>query len=201
MGHFHLFLPAGRVQAGHHQARVGQPLDQGHRLRGLAPRRHQLGQAHPAACVAALSAGRRILQAGQTQKDVAHPRLPLPGQAQVYLVGRMGDRLPDAADGPVLLPAQPAPVPPLPQQQQRVLQQGHGPRLALHVVQDRLAQPGLEAQPYVVRLALHGAAQGGGVHRRYQLLVLLHLVLEVRESSALPPEISAHGDHDPAAIR
>ena len=84
------------------------------------------------------------------------------------------DGLLDAAKGLVFLPTQPAPVAPLPQLQQGMLEQRHGPWLAPDIGQDGVTQVCLKVQAYCRGLLLHRPAHLRGVQRSYKLLVGLH---------------------------
>ena len=82
----------------------------------------------------------------------------------------------------------------VPQLQQGMLQQRHGPRLLFHSIEDGVAQVGFETQADGCCLLLHGTAQFGRIHGTDELLVGLHRVLECGVRGAFAPEIGPHRD-------
>jgi len=86
-------------------------------------------------------------------------------------------------------------MPPLPQFQQCVLQERHGPWLTPHLIENGGGQVGLKAQPDSPRLPLDRRAQFHRIHRGDQPLVRLHRRPQCGVWRALPPEVGPHRQH------
>ena len=190
-----LVLAGHGIDAGDHQARVGEACDEGLRRPGSAPA--GTSSARPTRRRVSRWPPRRRgrLEAGEAHEDVPDALLVVRRKRDVQVVRGVGDRLPHAADGAVLAGQQPAPVAPLPELEERLLEQRHRARLARDLVEDGLGEVRLEAQADRGRVELHRPPQLGGIHRPDQLLVRLHRRAQGGIGGAFAPEVGAHRDH------
>ena len=129
----------------------------------------------------------------------AHERLALVGDAGVGALGQPRDGAVNAAGLAVGSQRERVVLPLLPELEQGGGQQRQRARLALHVVDQRVGQLRLHAQPHPARGQLDGAPQLRGLHRPDQHLVSAQQLGEPRVGGEAPVEVGAQRDHDDCA--
>ena len=137
-----------------------------------------------------------VVQHDQPHHQLSQRLLLLGGQGPDDLFGRLRHGFPDAAGPLVALDRERRSLAAFPGLAQDVREEGQRPRLALHLADEEVDEPGLEAQPGLFGGAFDRSSQVGWGHRRQQVEALFHPTGEGRVRRQVAHPVGAEGDDE-----